>query len=433
MRLKEKMSKSVSKIKASFLSAFLFVSAPPFNVKALEENITPNEFDSNYILLIAPIVILIIVIILWYKYKPKTKSVETVEFYPPEGLNTLEVGYLYKGYISYEEVSSLLMYFSNQGYFKIENVIYLNKPAIKITKLKEYDGNKESERIFMEELFKYNGQKANEIIMNETMHIEEYEKKDRNIRLNVDPVLLEMQRKIAKSVRYEYLGKAFSIKNLKIKEFILILMFIASICSCIPATFTYGNASMFPWIIILTLICPIIIIRTLLAPAIMVYQANHKPTNTKFVGKIIIIIILLFFISVAIIVTIAPSLFINPIYFVGYFVGLICISVMAIFYETFSTRTKYGDEIKGRIAGFKDFLEKTEKDKIETLVKDDPDYFYKIYPYAYVLGITNIWDSKYNEITKSIPVNLLQDQYGIVGMASFIIELEKVKNHMNSR
>ena len=106
---------------------------------------------------------------------------------------------------------------------------------------------------------------------------------------------------------------------------------------------------------------------------------------------------------------------------------------MAIFYETFSTRTKYGDEIKGRIAGFKDFLEKTEKDKIETLVKDDPDYFYKIYPYAYVLGITNIWDNKYNEITKSIPVNLLQDQYGIVGMASFIIELEKVKNHMNLR
>lgn len=247
----------------------------------------------------------------------------------------------------------------------------------------------------------------------------------------MDPLLLDMQSKITKSVKYEYLGKAFSITNVKIKEFILILMFIASICSCIPATFTDGNRSMFLWIIILTFICPIMIIRTLLEPSAVVYQANHKPTNTKFSGKIIIIIILLFFISVAIIMTIAPSLFINPIYFVGYFVGLICISIMAIFYETFSTRTKYGAEIKGKIAGFKDFLEKAEKDKIETLVKDDIDYFYKIYPYAYVLGVTNIWNSKYNEITKNISANLLQDQYGIIGLASFIIELEKVKNHIS--
>ena len=41
-------------------------------------------------------------------------------------------------------------------------------------------------------------------------------------------------------------------------------------------------------------------------------------------------------------------------------------------------RTKYGTQILGRIKGFKIFLETAEKEKLEAMVFNDPNYFYNI-------------------------------------------------------
>ncbi len=56
------------------------------------------------------------------------------------------------------------------------------------------------------------------------------------------------------------------------------------------------------------------------------------------------------------------------------------------------SRSRYVDKmvmIKSEVAGFKQFLTKAEKPRLEALVESDPEYFYNILPYAYALGVTD--------------------------------------------
>ncbi len=95
---------------------------------------------------------------LWAKYGKDDQVVETVEFYPPEGYNSAEVGFLYDGSADTKGIISLLIYLANQGYLKIEETeekgLLSKHKGFRITKIKEYDGNNECERLFFNGLFK---------------------------------------------------------------------------------------------------------------------------------------------------------------------------------------------------------------------------------------------------------------------------------------
>ena len=61
-------------------------------------------------------------------------------------------------------------------------------------------------------------------------------------------------------------------------------------------------------------------------------------------------------------------------------------------------RTPEGKSLYGRVLGFKRFLETAEKSKLETLVEETPTYFYDILPYTYVLGVSDKWVEKFDDI-----------------------------------
>ena len=64
-------------------------------------------------------------------------------------------------------------------------------------------------------------------------------------------------------------------------------------------------------------------------------------------------------------------------------------------------KTFYGEIISAKIKGFKNFLNTVEKYRLEELVEENPEYFYNILPYTYVLGISKKWINKFEKI--SIP------------------------------
>lgn len=66
-------------------------------------------------------------------------------------------------------------------------------------------------------------------------------------------------------------------------------------------------------------------------------------------------------------------------------------------------RTDEGHEKLQKIKGFKLFLETAEKERLETLVEESPDYFYDILPYAYVLGVYTKWVKKFESIAFEPP------------------------------
>ena len=93
----------------------------------------------------------------------------------------------------------------------------------------------------------------------------------------------------------------------------------------------------------------------------------------------------------------------DTIYILGVVVGLICLIGMIILLKLMPKRTKYGIEILGKLKGFKNFLEVAEKEKLETMVLQNPNYFYDILPYAYVLGVSDKWIKKFEFISMKSP------------------------------
>lgn len=97
---------------------------------------------------------------------------------------------------------------------------------------------------------------------------------------------------------------------------------------------------------------------------------------------------------------------------------------LAILSVLMSKRTYYGTIILGQIKGFRRFLENAEKEQLETLVEENPEYFYDILPYTYALGVSKKWikqfetiairppdwyDSSYNTFNTSDFTNLIND------------------------
>lgn len=83
--------------------------------------------------------------------------------------------------------------------------------------------------------------------------------------------------------------------------------------------------------------------------------------------------------------------------------GLCFIVIGCIFSSLMPKRTENGAARKQQINGFKIFLETAEKEKLEALVDENPEYFYDILPYAYVLGVSDRWIRQFEGIAVEPP------------------------------
>ena len=81
----------------------------------------------------------------------------------------------------------------------------------------------------------------------------------------------------------------------------------------------------------------------------------------------------------------------------------VAISVVSGLAPFMTRRTDFYTDRLNEIVGFRDFLRDAEKDRLEALVKDDPQYYYNILPYANVLGVSDVLSDKFKDITIEPP------------------------------
>ena len=355
--------------------------------------LTVNTKD--YIYYIIPIIFLVISILLWYKYGRDDQVIETVEFYPPQGFNSLEVGFLYKGKAVDKDVISLLIYLANKGYIKIseteDKVLFIKNKGFKITKLKEYDGDNINEKLFLKGLFT-----KTPVVSIKALFDKNYESPSTNINEVTstdlyDNFYITMNKILTNINDKENKNKIFEKSSSNKRIFIILMMIIAFCLITIPPILLYGGsfkdlmfAILFPGIGFTVL-------------AILVFG------KTSISQKLFGLIWGLGFGGVPMILILLPTLMIEPTYLIGYGVGIICIIGMAICLKYLSKRTSYGNEIFGKLKGFKNFLETAEKERLEAMVMENPTYFYDILPYTYVLGVSDKWIKKFESISLQAP------------------------------
>lgn len=371
--------------------------------------VTQKATFFDIVAIAAPILFAIITIMLWYKKGKDAKVVEVIEFNPPDDLNSLDLAYCYKGKVNENDVISLMVYLANKGYLKIEESAdskRVNGKSYKITKLKNYDEDNEDEKRFFNGLFAH-AKRNYEFIKKDGDVNALKNEPDPNAEVSVTEEDLEgkfyttidtiMQKKNSVFNR----GKIFENGFYKVWIFVMAIL-TAFTMGIRPYICGSDSASA---IIALNVI--IIIVYTI----ILALSINGTKVNTNVrIDPISFIAILIVFLPIMVGPVVA-------IFFLGTSVledldtlGIIelviqvaCIITMLVFMTLMRRRTEYGTQILGRIRGFKTFLETAEKDRLEKLVNDDPKYFYKILPYAYVLGVSNVWMKKFEEIAVEPP------------------------------
>ncbi len=353
----------------------------------------------NYIVYLIPVVFVVVSVLLWYKFGRDNQVVETVEFYPPEGFNSLEVGFLYKGSAGKQDVTSLLIYLANKGYLKIseteEENLFSKSKGFKIIKLKEYDGDNVNERLFFNGLFTKKTRvglftKSSE---QEVLSISEVTSADLydNFYITMNKILSNINHKENKKKIFE--------ESATNKSSIIKYMIIATYCLItIPPFIEYGDFSL----IFFALLFPGIGF-TLLFWLLLIDTKNVKPAYLSIFVKLILILWGLGFGGIPWVTFVLPVLKQDSVYYLGYILGIICVFGMVVCLKYLPKRTQYGNMILGKLRGFKNFLETAEKDKIETMVMKNPTYFYDILPYAYVLDVTDVWIKKFESISLQAP------------------------------
>lgn len=310
------------------------------------------------------IIFVIVALGLWNKYGKDEIAVETVEFYPPDGMNSVDLAFIYKGYSEQNDIISLLIYLANKGYLRIEEFKEKksNLKNYKIIKIKEYDGNNEDERKFFNGLFNSKDEVTKSDLYNEFY-------------LTVDSINQNVNRKENQEKIFE---KASLGKRMIFIVMIAIVFFFMGGLSIIKL----GNIEVIAYIIFI-----------LVALLELVYKNSNK--------WIIFISSLTFIMSIFF--AKYTDIILDRIYLVKFIIESICLVLLIFFLGVIKKRTKYGTEMLGKIKGFKNFLETVEKPQLEELVMENPEYFYNVLPYTYVLGISNKWIEKFKDITLKAP------------------------------
>lgn len=83
-----------------------------------------------------------------------------------------------------------------------------------------------------------------------------------------------------------------------------------------------------------------------------------------------------------------------------YVASFISIFATGFFSIIMERKTTYGEMIIAKVLGFRNYLN-CWKNAIEVMVEKDPNYFYNILPYAYVLGISKKWIGLFDK--KNVP------------------------------
>ena len=339
------------------------------------------EFPDNYFvgasdyynywiwaLLIFPIATLALSILNFVKYGKGNKIPVVLEETVPYGFNSAEIAYLYKGYLKEHDLLTVLIALANKDYihfiesddgYKLDSI-----NSFVIEKQKDYDGDNASEKLLFDKLF----QEKDTITL-------------KDIEYNLYDTLMETKSSIDNADNHE---KIF-FKTVKRDKKVLFAAIVISVLAMNFNSIYLFTSNYF--------LIPIIVGIMVFGIYILLF------IDTKFLIKILFgILPIVFSLYIGIIPLINDSRTL-----ILYLLGMLLIFVSSYIYKILPYRTIYGNEVYGRISGFKKSLESMSSSTLAEKQEINSNYFYDMYPYVYVLDDTSVWIRKASNSVKTYP------------------------------
>ena len=307
--------------------------------------------------------LLVAFLVYFVQHKEKGEIVATVEFESPDNMTPAEVGFLIDGIVDGEDISALLVYWAGKKYVEIVG----NKKNQKLIKLVDNlpDEARNYEKLLYAKIFA----DEKEVLV-----------KDVTKKLSGDQTV----QKAAKEIEDNVGKKCFNSKTISHRQFFV----------CLIAVIFYLALSYFGYFLY-----PIFQIIATIFTALFIgcadwvlnyYDYRHK--NNAFKGRLVSFICFLILMGV-----IGAGCFIVFMFFALYLEAFVMlgIAIVMLFLVLLSRKieiySKEGQEKLGKIIGFKNFIDTAEADRIKALVEKNPNFYYDVLPYAYVLGVSDKW------------------------------------------
>ena len=371
-----------------------------------------------YILIAIMAVITAIGFYLWRRYGRDPDVVETEEFYPPEGLSAPEVAYLETGELEGEQVTSMLLSLADKGYLQIseEEVAYgLKKKKTKkeytITQLKPYDGNSEDEEEFMDGLFEGGDRTSVEMSDLKDSFYETINTIKSNIAERYEGELYDEKASLYASVLW-FAGVCAMIA----------LFLISKLLNGSPFIVGDGDTLIYIALHVFEIALPIVGFTG-------ITKWINKPRKSV-IGFILGLIgwglLVLLGFGLAVLFDTCMGAQIVP-----YLIGLGMIFLLNMMSALCERRTDEYTAMLGKIRGYKRFLQVAEKDRMEMLAEQDPNYFYKNLAFAFALGVTTVYAKHFASLASQPPQWYVGPTY-MYGSTGGVFDSVSMMNSMDS-
>ena len=367
--------------------------------------------------ILGAMILLILLRITWGK---NPRYVETVEFYPPEGLTPVDVGYIIDGKVDKNDITATFFYLADKGYIDINEY---QKNSFEFTRLNNLSpSEKPSIQRFYRGLF---GNTAfddyDDVFANNPKKLKARTNKIGNR-------MATAYRDIPSLVDDEYSGAHQLITDKSKKADAIARLLYMLVPGLTAGIFINIECSTPVWFIAVVALFVGIIFLLLVnsMTSIYYYRKSRKPSKTML--RLVITTVLYLLAVMIYVASICSD--------IGYNDPRITTAMLMFFLVGpllllgMKSRSEWSAALYGRVLGFRNFIQTAELERIETLVEENPSYFYNVLPYAYVFGMTKKWASKFENIAVESPS--WYSPYTTGDRVFDIVMMDSMINHVSS-
>lgn len=314
--------------------------------------------------------VLILVVVLFIFFGRDEQIIPSIQFQPPEGMDSAAVGYIIDGSVEDRDVISLIIYWADHGYLSI---------------------HEEKDDIYFERL---SFLPASAPAYQRTMFAALFPKGDIVYLSSLEQKFSSTISAVKEGVKMNYSGSnglyTTTSKAARIFSYLLCgIPFFAFLV--IHSLYSYISGGRFVLYIILVVV--LYVGAAVFAWGVDSWHGKSAASRRR-----------------AVVCGVAVS-FLPVIYFTGSYVMrvrhdvifnfipaeiamVIATAVSVILMGFMRKRTHQCVEWMGRLIGLRDFIETAELERMQMLAKENPQWFYHIIPYAYVFGLSEVFAKK---------------------------------------
>lgn len=327
--------------------------------------------NMNPILIIAALLVLGVIVILFFLFGRDEQMITSIQYQPPDDLDSAAVGYIIDGVVEDRDVISLIIYWADKGYLTISEEGN-NKLSFKKKKDLPQDAPK-YQRIMFGHLFEHT----------DFVRLDSLEYKFvTTIKLVKDQIRLVFTRekglytptsKVARTISMILCGLPFGFFVL-VNSMLSYSSTMRNVVNVLMVIFFYVGVAVFchgidTWHGKSSVSRRTLVISGLgVCFASIAFYAGSYFTRVRS-GQA-------FNFLWALLVVMAATL------------------VMAVFTGFMRKRTSQCMEWMGRLVGLRDFIETAELERMQAMARENPQWFYHIIPYAYVFGLSDVFAKK---------------------------------------